>query len=45
MIKEDESYFGFEDVCVLTGRGTDAKYDGSCEEIARVIKDVVSPKC
>jgi serine/threonine-protein kinase HipA len=28
---------------VLTGRGTDAKYDGSYEEIARVIKDVIAP--
>ena len=43
-IKEDGSYLGFEDMCVLTGRGTDAKYDGSYEEIARVIKDVVSPQ-
>jgi serine/threonine-protein kinase HipA len=43
-IREDESYLGFEDMCVLTGRGTDAKYDGSYEEIARVIKDVVSPE-
>jgi len=43
-IKEDESYLGFEDMCVLTGRGTDAKYDGSYEEIARVIKDVISPE-
>ena len=43
-VKEDESYLGFEDMCVLTGRGTDAKYDGSYEEIARVIKDVISPK-
>ena len=41
-IKDDESYLGFEDMCVLTGRGTDAKYDGSYEEVARVIKDVVS---
>ncbi|SFZ98253.1 Protein hipA [hydrothermal vent metagenome] len=43
-IKDDETYLGFEDMCVLTGRGTDAKYDGSYEEIARVIKDVISPK-
>jgi len=43
-VKEDETYLGFEDMCVLTGRGTDAKYDGSYEEIARVIKDVISPK-
>jgi len=43
-VKEDENYLGFEDMCVLTGRGTDTKYDGSYEEIARVIKDVISPK-
>ena len=42
-IREDESYLGFEDMCVLTGRGTDGKYDGSYEEIARVIKDVIAP--
>ena len=43
-VKDDETYFGFEDMCVLTGRGTDAKYGGSYEEIARVIKDVISPE-
>lgn len=43
-IKEDASYLGFEDMCVLTARGTDEKYDGSYEEIARVIKDVISPQ-
>ena len=43
-IKEDNSYLGFEDMCVLTGRGTDEKYDGSYEEIVRVIKDVISPQ-
>ena len=43
-VKEDNSYFGFEDMCVLTGRGTDEKYDGSYEEIVRVIKDVISPQ-
>ncbi len=41
-VKEDGSYLGFEDMCVLTGRGTDEKYDGSYEEIVRVIKDVIS---
>lgn len=40
-IKEDGSYFGFEDMCVLTARATEQKYDGSYEEIARVIKDVI----
>jgi len=42
-VKEDNSYLGFEDMCVLTARGTDEKYNGSYEEIVRVIKDVVSP--
>ena len=43
-VKEDESYLGFEDMCVLTARGTEEKYDGSYEEIARVIKDIISPE-
>lgn len=40
-IKEDGSYFGFEDMCVLTARTTEQKYDGSYEEIVRVIKDII----
>lgn len=40
-IKEDCNYFGFEDMCVLTARATEQKYDGSYEEISRVIKDVI----
>ncbi|MFA5455386.1 MAG: type II toxin-antitoxin system HipA family toxin [Sulfurimonas sp.] len=40
-IKEDGNHFGFEDMCVLTARGTEQKYDGSYEEISRVIKDVI----
>jgi len=43
-IDEDNSYLGFEDMCVLTARGTEQKYDGSYEEIARVIKDIISPQ-
>ena len=43
-VKDDDSYLGFEDMCVLTGRGTDEKYDGSYEEIARVIKETISPQ-
>jgi len=43
-VKEDDSYLGFEDMCVLTGRSTDEKYDGSYEEVARVIKDIISPQ-
>jgi len=42
-IQDDESYLGFEDMCVLTARSTDEKYNGSYEEIARVIKDVINP--
>ncbi len=42
-INTDHTYLGFEDMCVLTARSTEEKYNGSYEEIARVIKDVVSP--
>ncbi len=43
-IKDDNSYLGFEDMCVLTARGTDGKYDGSYEECIRVIKDIIAPQ-
>jgi len=43
-IKVDGSYLGFEDMCVLTARGTTQKYDGSYEEISRVIKDIIPPQ-
>jgi serine/threonine-protein kinase HipA len=43
-IKEDNSYLGFEDMCVLTARGTESKYDGSYEECTRVIKDIIAPE-
>ena len=42
-IQDDHSYLGFEDMCVLTARGTKEKYDGSYEEIIRVIKDIIPP--
>jgi serine/threonine-protein kinase HipA len=42
-ITDDGSYFGFEDMCVLTARGTDQKYDGSYEECARAIKEYIEP--
>jgi len=42
-ITDDESYLGFEDMCVLTARGTDQKYDGSYEECARAIKEYIEP--
>ncbi|MFA7069589.1 MAG: type II toxin-antitoxin system HipA family toxin [Sulfurimonas sp.] len=43
-VLEDGSYLGFEDMCVLTARGTINKYEGSYEECARVIKDIISPE-
>jgi len=42
-VKEDDTYLGFEDMCVLTARGTEEKYDGSYEELARLIKDIIPP--
>ncbi len=42
-VQEDDFYLGFEDMCVLTARATDEKYNGSYEEIVRVIKDIISP--
>ncbi|MGB3751193.1 MAG: type II toxin-antitoxin system HipA family toxin [Arcobacteraceae bacterium] len=43
-VLEDDSYLGFEDMCVLTARGTSQKYDGSYEECVRVIKDIIAPE-
>jgi len=40
-IKDDNNYLGFEDMCVLTARDTEEKYNGSYEEITRVIKDII----
>jgi serine/threonine-protein kinase HipA len=42
-VKDDDTYLGFEDMCVLTARGTEEKYDGSYEELARLIKDIIPP--
>ncbi len=39
----ENEYLGFEDMCVLTARGTQEKYEGSYEECTRVIKDIISP--
>lgn len=39
----EDKYLGFEDMCVLTARGTEQKYDGSYEECARIIKDIIPP--
>jgi serine/threonine-protein kinase HipA len=42
-VKENGSYLGFEDMCVLSARSTDEKYNGSYEEVARILKDVINP--
>lgn len=39
----DGNYLGLEDFCVLDGRRGHGRYDGSYEQIARRIKDFVSP--
>ncbi len=43
-IKENGTYLGFEDMCVLQARQADEKYEGSYESIAKSIKTFVSPK-
>jgi len=43
-IKEDRSYLGFEDMCVLQAKQRDDKYEGSYEAIAKSIKIFVSPR-
>jgi len=43
-IKDNGSYLGFEDMCVLQARQADEKYEGSYEYIAKSIKTFVSPK-
>lgn len=39
----DGNFLGLEDFCVLDGRRGHGRYDGSYEQIARRIKDFVSP--
>lgn len=41
-VDESGEYLGFEDMCVLSARGSEQKYDGSYEECARIIKEFVS---
>lgn len=43
-IKEDNTYLGFEDMCVLFGKNRNDKYEGTYEQIAKTIKIFVSPK-
>ncbi len=40
----DGRYLGFEDFCVLNGKTANQKYDGSYENIAKRIKQFVSPE-
>ena len=39
----DNTYLGFEDMCVLSGWGTGKKYDGSYQGCAQLIKLYVTP--
>ena len=43
-IKEDGSYLGFEDMCVLQAKNRDDKYEGTYEQIVKTIKTFVSSK-
>ena len=40
--KIEDSYIGFEDMCVLMGKQRDDKYEGSYEQIVKTIKTFVS---
>lgn len=42
-LAEDGTYFGIEDFCVLNGRRSHGRYDGSYEQVAKRINDFVSP--
>ena len=43
-LKEDGTFLGFEDMCVLQAKQRDDKYDGSYEAIAKTIKTFTSVK-
>ncbi|DAB38857.1 MAG: hypothetical protein A2023_07230 [Sulfuricurvum sp. GWF2_44_89] len=38
----EDRYLGFEDMCSILSKGTDAKYEGSYEDIAKVLKNGVA---
>jgi serine/threonine-protein kinase HipA len=42
--KEDGSYLGFEDMCVLMAKQREDKYEGTYEQIVKTIKIFVSPQ-
>ncbi|HQR74196.1 MAG TPA: type II toxin-antitoxin system HipA family toxin [Sulfurovum sp.] len=41
--KQEDKHLGFEDMCVLMGKQREDKYEGSYEQIAKVIQTFVSP--
>ncbi|MCV6607997.1 MAG: type II toxin-antitoxin system HipA family toxin [Campylobacterales bacterium] len=41
---EDGKFLGFEDMCVLLGKGTEEKYDSSYEDIIKTIKNFLPPE-
>lgn len=43
-IKDDGTYLGFEDMCVLQAKQRDDKYEGTYEQVVKTIKTFVSPK-
>lgn len=43
-VQNDGTFLGFEDMCVLMAKQRDNKYEGSYEQIAKVIKTFVSAK-
>lgn len=43
-IKNDGTYLGFEDMCVLQAKQRDDKYEGTYEQVVKTIKTFVSPK-
>ena len=40
-LKDDGTFYGFEDGCVLLGKSTEDKYNASYEDLAKVIKSSV----
>jgi len=43
-LKDDGSFLGFEDGCVLLGKGTNDKYYASYEDLAKVLKANTAPE-
>lgn len=44
-LKDDGSYLGFEDGCVLLGKGTNDKYQASYEDLAKALKASTASQC